>query len=111
MAGRLTSSTDSLVTAVTFSDVTVKHIEMSSNRDSALMFVDVYPSASMEPKSMFEAAMIEDGKWRIRWKDIDEDIPAPDPKAAQEEWKKANSKPGEEKKDEKKEEKKDSEKK
>lgn len=105
-AARVANSNDALVASVTFADVIVKHVEMSSNKDSALLFVDVYPSASVEPKAMFEAAMIEDGKWRIRWKDIDEDLPAPDPKAAREEWDQYNSRYGPSKAGEKKEEKK-----
>lgn len=91
-AGRIANVNDSLVPSVTFADVIVRNVEMSGNKDSALMFVDVYSSASTQPKAMFETAMVEDGKWRIRWKDIDEDLPAPDPKTEKDEWNANNSK-------------------
>ena len=80
---------DTFVPLLTFSDVIVRNIEFSPKKDSATMFIDIYPSAGLVAKSAIQFAFHEGDKWKIRWRNIPEatvDVPptpqVPAPKEA-----------------------------
>jgi hypothetical protein len=61
---------DSLVPLLTFSDVIVRNIEYSPKKDSATMFLDIFPSAGNQPRPALQFAFNEGGKWKIRWRNL-----------------------------------------
>ena len=86
---------DSIVPLLTFSDVIVRNVEFSPKKESATMFIDIYPSAGLVAKSAIQFAFHEGDKWKIRWRSIPDagvenpappappapDAPAPAPNA------------------------------
>ena len=74
---------DTFVPLLTFSDVIVRNIEYSPKKDSATMFIDIYPSAGLVAKSAIQFAFREGDKWKIRWRNIPDAPAAETPPAAQ----------------------------
>lgn len=71
---------NTFVPLLTFSDVIVRNVELSPKKDSAILFIDIYPSAGLIAKSAIQSAFFEGDKWKIRWRDIPEaetQTPAP----------------------------------
>ena len=73
---------DTFVPLLTFSDVIVRNIEFSPKKESATMFLDIYPSAGLVAKAAIQFAFREGDKWKIRWRSIPEsEVQTPTPAA------------------------------
>lgn len=72
-ADSLNDGGDERVPALTFADFVIKKVEPDEKGQSVKLLIDYYEAGSSKPRAIAQAAVLEEGKWKIRWEDPDEE--------------------------------------
>jgi hypothetical protein len=74
---RLGDSSEELLPSLVFADFIVRKTDLNADGNAAKLTIEHYDASSGKPKPLTEAAVQEDGQWKIRWEDPAEDDAPP----------------------------------
>ena len=81
---RLNDTTEELLVTLVFADFILKKAETDDAAGKAKLTFDYYEASSSKPKPLIEAALKEDGQWKICWQDPEEEKEPDEPPRRQE---------------------------